>query len=69
MRFIKVTTTNGQTEYLSLDKVLAITPGGEITKILYGAGMFWNVYSDSVRVLDLSTNEIEAIARGESEGE
>jgi hypothetical protein len=69
MRFIKVTTTNGQTEYLSLDKVLAITPGGEITKILYGAGMYWNVYSDSVRVLDLSTNEIEAIARGESEGE
>ena len=69
MRFIKVTTTNGQTEYLSLDKVLAITPGGEITKILYGASMYWNVYSDSVRVLDLSTNEIEAIARGESEGE
>ena len=69
MRFIKVTTTNGQTEYLSLDKVLAITPGGEITKILYGAGMYWNVYSDSVRVLDLSTNEIEAIARGEGEGE
>jgi hypothetical protein len=69
MRFIKVTTTNGQTEYLSLDKVLAITPGGETTKILYGAGMYWNVYSDSVRVLDLSTNEIEAIARGESEGE
>lgn len=69
MRFIKVTTTNEQTEYLSLDKVLAITPGGEITKILYGAGMYWNVYSDSVRVLDLSTNEIEAIARGESEGE
>ena len=69
MRFIKVTTTNGQTEYLSLDKVLAITPGGEITKILYGAGMYWNVYSDSVRVLDLSTNEIEAIARGESEGD
>lgn len=69
MRFIKVTTTNGQTEYLSLDKVLAITPGGEITKILYGAGMYWNVYSDSVRVLDLSTSEIEAIARGESEGE
>lgn len=69
MRFIKVTTTNGQTEYLSLDKVLAITPGGEITKILYGAGMYWNVYSDSVRVLDLSTSEIEAIARGESEGD
>jgi len=69
MRFIKVTTTNGQTEYLSLEKVLAITPNGETTKILFGAGMYWNVYSDSVRVLDLSTNELEAIARGESEGE
>ena len=69
MRFIKVTTTNGQTEYLSLDKVLAITPHGETTKILFGAGMYWNVYSDSVRVLDLSTNELEVIARGESKEE
>lgn len=69
MRFIKATTTDGQTELFNLDKVLTITPYKTQTKILMGAGMYWNVYSDSVRVLDLSTNEIEAIARGESEGE
>lgn len=65
MRFIKVTTTNGQTEYLSLEKVLAITPHGETTKILFGAGMYWNVYSNSVQVLDMSNNELEEIMRGE----
>ena len=67
MRFIKATTTDGQTELFNLEKVLNITPYKTQTKILMGAGLYWNVYSDSVQVLDLSANDLEAIIQGGKE--
>lgn len=70
MRFLKATSTDGETELFNLEKVLTITPKGAQTKILMGAGLHWRVYTDSVQVLDLSANELEAIVQGkESEAE
>lgn len=56
MKFIQAITTDNETEFFNLEKVLTIQPrrGGEVLKILMGAGMFWNVRADSVRVVSLS---------------
>lgn len=47
--FLKAITTDGKTEYFNSDKIISIKPNGENVKILMGAGMFWNVKSDSLQ--------------------
>lgn len=63
MKFLKATTTDGNTEYFNLDKILTIRPlpCGERVKILMGAGLFWTVERDSMHVWDMSDNEIGRI--------
>lgn len=62
MKFLQATTNDGKTEYFNLEKILTITPiDGERVKILMGAGLFWYVERDSLRVWDMSDREIENI--------
>ena len=65
MLFIKAKTTDDTTELFALDKILNITPRGETTKILMGAGLFWRVYSDSIEILDLSYNDLQELLKGD----
>lgn len=62
MKFLKATTTDGKTEYFNLNQILTITPlNGDTVKILMGAGLFWTVERDSMKVWDMSDREIENI--------
>lgn len=62
MKFLQATTTDGKTEYFNLEKILTISPiDGERVKILMGAGLFWYIERDSMRVWDMSNKEIEEI--------
>ena len=63
MKFLKATTTDGDTEYFNLDKILTIRPlpDGERVKILMGAGLYWTVERDSMQVCDMSDRAIENI--------
>lgn len=61
MKFLKITTIEGKTEYLNLDRVLSIQPNGDRVKILMGAGLFWWADRDSMQVWDMSNKEIEEI--------
>jgi hypothetical protein len=62
MKFLKATTTDGKTEYFNLNQILTITPlNGDTVKILMGAGLFWHVDRDSIKVWDMSDREIETI--------
>ena len=63
MIFIKAKTTDDTAELFALDKILNITPRGETTKILMGAGLYWRVYTDSIEVLDLSLNDLQKLLR------
>lgn len=52
--FLKATTTDNKTEYFNLDNVLNIAARDNGTiKILMGAGLYWNVYADSMEYVDL----------------
>ena len=66
MNLLKVTTTDGQTEYLNLDRILSLQPSedGKRVKILMGAGLYWWVWADSITVLNASYNEIQNILGG-----
>ena len=66
MNLLKVTTTDGQTEYLNLDRILSLQPSkdGTKVKILMGAGLYWWVWADSITVLNASYNEIQNILGG-----
>lgn len=50
MNLLKVTTTDGATEYINLDRILSLQPSedGERVKILMGAGLYWWVWADSI---------------------
>jgi hypothetical protein len=62
LKFLQATTTDGKTEYFNLEKILTISPiDGERVKILMGAGLFWYIERDSMRVWDMSNKEIEEI--------
>ena len=51
--FLRCTTTDGKIELFNLDQILNITPRANgTTKILMGAGLYWNVYTDSVEIVD-----------------
>ena len=66
MNLLKVTTTDGQTEYLNLDRILSLQPSedGKRVKILMGAGLYWWVWAESITVLNASYNEIQNILGG-----
>ena len=55
MNLLKVTTTDGQTEYLNLDRILSLQPSedGKRVKILMGAGLYWWVWADSMRITNI----------------
>lgn len=60
--FIKVKTTDGRTEIFNADLVLNITPyKGGTAKILMGAGLYWDVYTDSIELIDCTNDLIKAI--------
>lgn len=62
MRFIKATTTEGQTEIFNLERVLTFRPYGNGTaQILMGAGLFWTVYTDSIQYLDCVNELLQAV--------
>ena len=66
MNLLKVTTTDGKTEYLNLDRILSLQPSedGSKVKILMGAGLYWWVWAESIAVLNASYNEIQNILGG-----
>ena len=60
--FIKVKTTDGKTELFNLDRVLNITPYDSGTaKILMGAGLYWDIYTDSIEIIDCTNDLLKAI--------
>ena len=62
MKFLQAITTDGKLEYFNLDKILTISPITDTTvKILMGAGLYWTVERDSMRVWDMSNDEIERL--------
>ena len=62
MMFIKAKCTDGTVEIFNLDKVLNITPHKSgVSKILMGAGLYWNVYSDSIEPIYCYNEIIDAI--------
>ena len=52
MRLLKVTTTDGDLEYLNTERILSIqeSKDGTKVKILMGAGLYWWVWADSLRL-------------------
>lgn len=55
MRLLKVTTTDGDLEYLNIERILSIqeSKDGTKVKILMGAGLYWWVWADSLRLTSI----------------
>ena len=55
MKYLKATTTDGQREYFNLDKIMTIQESADGTrlKLFLGAGLYWWVWADSLRITDL----------------
>ena len=55
MRYLKATTTDGQREYFNLDKIMTIQESADGTrlKLFLGAGLYWWVWADSLRITDI----------------
>lgn len=66
MKFIKLTSNNGITDFINLEKVLTITPleNGQI-KILLGAGLYYTGDGKTAALVDLSDNNINNLVRGQ----
>ena len=57
MLFLKAITTEGNTEYFNIEKILTIKPYGEnlnSLKILMGAGLYWTVKANTVEIVELN---------------
>lgn len=60
MRFLKAKVCDsdkwldGKTELFNLDHILTIRPNndGKTAKILMGAGLYWDVYTDTVELVE-----------------
>ena len=60
--FLQATTTEGKIELFNLDQILSIQPKSNgTTKILMGAGLYWNVYTDSIELVDCFNDLFRAI--------
>lgn len=55
MEFLKAITTDGDTVYFAVSKILTITPRkcGDVT-ILLGGGLYWHINPDSLEYVDLN---------------
>ena len=55
MRLLKVITTDGDLEYLNTERILSImeSKDGTKLKILMGAGLYWWVWADSLRLTSI----------------
>lgn len=55
MNLLKVTTIEGTREFLNLDRILSIQESADGTKvkILMGAGLYWWVWADSLRITNI----------------
>ena len=63
--YLRATTTEGTIELFNLDRVMTIQPKANgITKILFGANMYWNVYTDSIEIVDCINDLIKEIRGG-----
>ena len=63
--FIKAVTEDNKTELFNLDKVMSIsTRENGMVKILMGAGMYWDVYPDSIEYIDCINDLIREIKGG-----
>ena len=63
--FIKAVTEDNKTELFNLDKVMSIsTRENGMVKILMGAGMYWDVYPDSIEYIDC-INDLMREIKGE----
>ena len=61
MKLLKIITTDGETEYLNLDRILSIMPKGQKVKILMGAGLYWWAERETMEILTLPENFDEII--------
>ena len=51
--FIRATTTEGKIELFNTERILTIQPKKNgTTKILMGAGLYWDVITDSIEIID-----------------
>ena len=55
MRLLRAITTDGDTEYFNIDRILSIrlSKNGEQYTILMGAGLHWRVWADSLRLTSI----------------
>lgn len=55
MNLLKVTTTEGKREFLNTDRILSLQESADGTqvKILMGAGLYWWVWADSMKVTNI----------------
>ena len=55
MHYLKATTTDGKREFFNLDKILTIRENADGTQltILMGAGLYWQIWADSLRITDI----------------
>ena len=75
MRFLKAKVyssdkwLDAQTELFNLDHVLTIRPNrdGETAKILMGAGLYWDIYIDSVEFVECP-NELQKAFQAATKG-
>lgn len=71
MRFLKARVHNsdkwldGKTELFNTDHILTIRPNndGTTAKILMGAGLFWDIYIDSIEIVECWNELKEAIKK------
>lgn len=62
MDFLKAVTTDGKTELFNISNILSIQPTANgTTKILMGAGLYWNVYTYSIERVDCFNDLMLAI--------
>lgn len=62
--FIKAVTEDNKTELFNLDKVLNIsTHENGMVKLLMGAGLWWNVYPESIEYIDCINDLMSEIRR------
>ena len=55
MRLLKATTTEGKREFFNLDRILTLQESADGTrvKIFMGAGLYWWVWADSMRITNI----------------
>lgn len=52
MRFLQAITVQGETKYFNMDKIITISDNGSHLKILCGAGLWWDVRPQPLRIID-----------------